>query len=368
MAWLVSDRRVNNRFVVYAAGFACFLLLIHFYTGGSLELGSVIGTTLKLITAYLVIKTLGDRFVDTYVKVVVFLAVISLFGYLSDRLSLLDGLISVLPKVQVAPGTGYGYEGIFYLFRFREHLDRNNSIFFEPGAYQIFLNAALFMLFFATTGFSRTRQWLYVLILFVTLVTTFSTTGYLIAFAMLGLILAKSKVLSSAGKAMLVGGVLLAAVVLSAQFHQTIFEKIHDYLDVADITDKSNLRSFDLLVDLEIFKNHVFGVGYKKYVRLISAIGKIKEGQTSSNGVTAALAIYGLPFSLFLFTSYYLAFRRLLGPGLLSFTAFVLLLMVLVGESYYLMVPYTLAIIGGAFVYSSRREEANVENEAGLTA
>ncbi|HED12115.1 MAG TPA: hypothetical protein ENI62_00385 [Gammaproteobacteria bacterium] len=366
MVWLISDRSISNRFVVYVAGFSSFLILIHFYTGGSLEFSSVIGTTLKLVTAYLIVKTVGDRFIGTYINVVVFLAAISLLGYLSDQLYLFDGLIKALPKIKGIDGAGPSYEGIFYLFRFQEHLERNNSIFYEPGAYQIFLNAALFMLFFVKTNISRNRQWLYILILTLVLATTRSTTGYLIFLVMLVFVLTKSKILSGSGKAILASSILLAAAGLSAQFQKVIFEKIQDYFDVADITDQSNLRSFDVLVDLEIIKRHIFGVGYTEYLRQISTIGKVKEGQTSSNGVTLAFAVYGLPFSLFLFTSYYLAFRRLLGPGILSFVAFVMLLIVLVGESYYLMVPYTLAIIAGAFVCNRKTEESALANRAGL--
>lgn len=365
IVWLISDRHIYNKFVVYVAGLACFLLLIHFYTDGSLEFPSVVGTILKLVMAYLIIKVVGDRFIDTYINVVLLLAVVSLFGYMSDNLALFDGLISALPKVSGLGFTGPGYEGVFYLFRFREHLDRNNSIFFEPGAYQAFLNAALFMLFFVKTNFDRKRQWGYILILVLTLVTTFSTTGYLIFLVMLVLVLIKSQILSGAGKAAFAGGLLLAAAGLSAQFQHVIFEKIHDYLDVADITDQSNLRSFDLLVDLEIIKKHIFGVGYKEYTKQVSAIGKIDLGQTSSNGVTLALAVYGLPFSLFLFGSYYLSFRRLLGPGIVSFSAFFMLLLFLVGESYFLMVPFTLAIISGAFVYTAAGEKTESESELG---
>ncbi len=367
ITWLISDRCINNRFVVYIAGFSGFLVLIHFYTGGSLEFSSVIGTTLKLVIAYLIIKTVGDRFIGTYINVIVFLAAISLLGYSLDQLSPFNDLVTVLYKLKGIEGEGGpGYEGIFYLFSFQAHLERNNSIFYEPGAYQIFLNTALFILFFVKTNLRRNRQWLYILVLILTLATTRSTTGYLIFLVMLVFVLTKSEILSGSGKAILASVILLAVAVLSAQFQKVIFEKIQDYLDVADITDQSNLRSFDLLVDLEIIKKHVFGVGHKEYSRQVSAIGKIKEGQATSNGVTMALAVYGLPFSLFLFVSYYLSFRRLLGPGVLSLVAFVLLLIVLVGESYYLMVPYTLAIIAGAFVYNRTTEESGIENEAGL--
>ncbi len=351
-AWLLySDRSLNNRFVLYVCSFSGFLLLIHFYTGASLPLSSVIGTTMKMLMAYLVVRTVDSRFVDTYIRVITFLAAVSLFGYISDVYGLFNGLITRLPQV-----VDFGYEGIFYLFRFWVQIDRNCSIFFEPGAYQAFLNAGLFLLFFVKTGFTAFRRLFYIIILLVTLLTTYSTTGFLIFGVMFVLFLLKSTMFSTKAKTVLVAVLIIMVGVFAAQFQHVIFEKIETFLAVEAVTDSRDRRSFDLLVDLEIFKKHIFGLGYVDYGRAFSAIGKISEGHGSSNGITKSLAVYGLPFTVFLFGSYYFAFRRLVGPGIMALAAFVMFLMFMVGEAYYLMVPYTLAVIGGAFVYERPKE------------
>ncbi len=204
---------------------------------------------------------------------------------------------------------------------------------------------------------------MYIAILFVTLMTTFSTTGFLLFGVLFGLFLFKSTVLSAKGKTVLVALLLVMAATFTAQFQQVIFAKIEDYIDVEDITDRSNLRSVDILIDLEIFKKHVFGIGYDDYMKAVSVIGKTSEGSTSSNGVTKSLAIYGLPFSMFLFGSYYFAIRKLVGPGIMAPVAFVMLLMFLMGESYYLLAPYTLAIIAAAFVYSPPKMDSDSDEE-----
>ena len=105
-------------------------------------------------------KIIGRDFAATFVNLVVVLAVVSLFGYLSDSLNLFVNIISNFPRVG-----DLGYEGFLYLFQFKHHIERNNSIFFEPGAYQIFLNAGLFMLFFLKMDFSLRRQQIYIFIL-----------------------------------------------------------------------------------------------------------------------------------------------------------------------------------------------------------
>ena len=54
---------------------------------------------------------------------------------------------------------------------------------------------------------------------------------------------------------------------------------------------------------------------------------------------------------MFLLISYFFALRRLLGKGLESIAAFMMLAMFLVGESYFVFSPFCLAIIAAAFLY-----------------
>ena len=360
LGWVFfSNRKVANGFVLYVCVFAAFLLSISVYTDGGLSLASVVGTILKLVLAYLILKIVGDDFSDIYINVVVLLAGISLFGYLSDTFNLMDSVIRRLHQVG-----NIGYEGILYMFRFREHIDRNSSIFFEPGAYQIFLNAALVLLFFVKTKFSASRRWLYILLLLTTLITTFSTTGFMIFFAMFVLVFYKSRALSASGKAVFAGIFLVVMVLFSTQFYSVIFDKIGTYLAIQDITDSHNRRSFDMLVDLEIFKDHIFGVGYDKYYEKFSATGLVGEGSASSNGLTKTLAVYGLPFSLFIFSSYYWAIRRLLGWPFMSIIPFGMLMVFFVGEAYYVFTPFCLSIIAAVFVYGRLTEGERVEDEA----
>lgn len=358
LVWLFrADRKINNAFVLYVCVFVGFLLTINLYTGGGVSLPSIISTTLKLVFAYLLLKTVGNNFTSVYINVVVLLAGVSLFGYLSDTFNLMGGVIHRLYQVG-----DIGYEGIFYMFRFQDHIDRNSSIFFEPGAYQAFLNAALFLLFFVKTNFSTSRKWFYILLLLTALITTFSTTGYMIFAATFFLLLAKSKMLSISSKAALGGMLLVILVLFSAKFYSVIFEKIGNYVDIQHITDSADRRSFDMLVDLEIFKEHVFGVGFDKYLEQFSAIGLVEEAG-SSNGITKTLAIYGLPFSLFVFSSYYWAIRRLVGWPLMSIIPFGMLLVFFVGEAYYVFTPFCMTIIAAVFIYGRSVEDKGVERE-----
>ena len=76
-------------------------------------------------------------------------------------------------------------------------LERNNSIFTEPGIYQMFLNSALFILIFMRDSlrvFSRKKINIYLIVFVIALITTGSTTGYLgLVMVMITVLLGRKK-------------------------------------------------------------------------------------------------------------------------------------------------------------------------------
>lgn len=349
-AWfLFSDRKFSDRFLLYMIIFAGFHVLLSLYTGGSLSLASAIGATMQLAIPYLIIRTVGERFVYTYIVVLVFLAVLSLFGYMSDLFNLFDGLVTKLPRVG-----DKGYEGILYLFRFPWHIDRNNSIFFEPGAYQGFLNGGIFLLLFGKHGLSKKRTWIYIVILAVTLGTTLSTTGLLVFAGIYTLFFFRSELLSTMGKIKVISATVVMVSLLSAQFYSSVVLKVDEYLsaDEGEMTTSARARRAGAGADIKIFKEHVFGIGFDKYMKEYGVAFEGADIVGSSNGVTRSFAQSGLPFSLFLFGSYYWALRRLLKDYLLTAGAFAMFIVFLAGEAYYMSSPISFAIIAAAFIYN----------------
>lgn len=345
-----SDRRIGDRFLLYIIVFSSILLSIHLYTGGSASIASVVSSTMKMVLAYLVIKTVGEQFVETYVKLLVFLALFGLFGYATDMLHLFEGIVRKLPMVGDT-----GYEGILYLYRNPHHLDRNHSIFYEPGAYQGFLNSAMFILFFTTTSFSNKKKYIYIAVLATALVTTFSTTGLLIFALMLALFFYRSELISPADKIKIVSIIIVIISIFSSQFYSTVVVKVNEYLNANEYAQDSSakIRSSHAKTDLKIFKKHVFGVGHEEYKKEFGIIGRfnVTTANTSSNGVTKTLAVYGLPYSLFIFGSYFWAMKKMLHEFLLSAVAFGMFIMFLAGESYYMSAPITFSLVAAAFVY-----------------
>ena len=356
LTWIVyTDRKISSSFLLYFITFTGLLYALSVYTDGSQSLSSVIATAMKLMLAYLVIRTVNERFTVIFVKVIVFLAVISLVGYLSDTLQLFEGLVHKLPVIPER-----GYDGIFYIFRDTFHPYRNQSIFYEPGAYQAFLNAALFIIFFTNPNIGRRRQWAYIVVLIAALITAFSTTGFIIFLCGAVLFFYKSEIASFYGKVALIGFGIVIVAVFAAQFHETFVKKVNDYMTANEyeFTYSAQIRSSQLKADIRVIKKHIFGLGHKKYKEEFELESRM-EGMTSSNGVTKILAMYGLPIGLFIFVSYYWAFRRILYDPMLATGGFVMFMLFFAGQAYYTSAPVCYALIAGAFVF--RHESASEE-------
>ena len=144
---------------------------------------------------------------------------------------------------------------------------------------------------------------------------------------------------------------IVIVAVFSTKFHYVIVEKINDYMTGPEEERgySADRRRFDAKVDLEMFKKHVFGVGYTKYMEERIVVGNIAGG--SSNGVTRMFAMYGLPFALFYFYSYYWAFGVLSTDLLMRVVPFGMLLIFLMGESAFISAPICFAVIAAAFVF-----------------
>lgn len=148
------------------------------------SLSSNIHFFLKLATGIIAVSIIGERFVTYYCNIILFFSVISLicftfnsFGviipYIKVESTLLDGgyimrVTSVLYTQLYSPSN----EGLTL---------RNCGPFWEPGAFQGFVNLALFLKLFINKG--NTKKWLFTVLIFIaTIITTFSTGGYIVLF------------------------------------------------------------------------------------------------------------------------------------------------------------------------------------------
>ena len=139
-----------------------------------------------ILILYVAININRNKFCKRYIQIIFILACFSLFFYIIGLLGGADALSRFFPTETTVLweywGRPYYLRGKFlYTMRIME-LERNNSIFTEPGLYQMFLNSSLFILIFmrdSITEFSRKAINTYLIVFIIALITTGSTTGYL---------------------------------------------------------------------------------------------------------------------------------------------------------------------------------------------
>lgn len=280
-------------FLVLLVGWLFFSTLMHFLIFGQSVFP--IGDMMKILSGYIMIRTMSDvnKFIAYYNKIILFLAVMSLIVW-----GMLNVDVDFARKFGVIHDYAYSryYDMYIYAVPYNTVAGggtaRNNSIFWEPGAYQLFLNVSIFF----DLIYCKKMVNLAIIIKILALLTTFSTTGYII----LGLIIVlKYLDLKGIGEKLL----LFAAgiIMFFGIFWRNFLDK---FSTTGDSYMSYSRRSFDIISDLKVWCNSPFsfliGVGMKEYKNRFGVLfsdwlgSHIMISGASSNGLTSLLSMYGI--------------------------------------------------------------------------
>jgi len=271
-----------------------------------------------------------DELREKYIKLVVFLAFSSLIMYLI--INMMPNLISYFPVIELGAG-GQKYHNLFSLVYAapQYHFTRNSSVFWEPGAFQAFINLAYY---FEVTRHGL-KHYARIFILSIALVTTFSTTGYIV-FGLMNLIFFMNKryYLIFTLIAILV---LTMCVLLGLVPGGSLIKNI--------VINKMSLENYSFLVryvssmtDLDIFsKAPILGEGYH-YFELVSQnsmrdYGVKMEGSVDS--LTYSMAVFGGLFSVTLLLVYFIAVMSQVNSYVHRAVYFILLLLIFATENFF---------------------------------
>lgn len=246
-----------------------------------------LGLSMTIISSVIVSAVISLKdFCKYYNRIIFWLSLISipffLLGYFFPH------IVESFPTINYLLNDGAtGYKnGILYLYRYDPRLDfqtgftKNNSIFWEPGAYQGLLNLAL-IFEIKSQNLNRFRLLIYT----ICLITTFSTTGILCGMLILiaTLSLRKNRQKLNINFPAILIILILVSVILYLNAN-LIFGKLFEGND----SYASFLQRYSGTInDITIFdKSNFLGIGYTKF--------SLQSG--SSNGITSTFAQYGLIF------------------------------------------------------------------------
>ncbi len=188
-----NDIKLNNNIAKISAVWIFYVILV---TLRNQEFNSFHAFRILsyIITSYIIFKLYYKDFGYRYEKLIVNLALISILFYLWESLSK-SSLLTIAEKIDISMGLRGDYHILVYSLTtdlYSTFLHRNYGFCFEPGPYSIYLNVAIyFNIMHRGLNFKNNRNFW---VLFITLLTTLSTTGYITFSAMILYFMNKSNI------------------------------------------------------------------------------------------------------------------------------------------------------------------------------
>jgi len=286
------------------------LLLIQWQIFGGLNLQSMAIPIWNIYMPYLVYTILGLSFFNYLLNTVYFVSIYtSVIWLLQSTIPGVNSFIARLMEI-VYPYSWADWPRTIFVYSMPRKsgyfLLRNSGAFHEPGAFSIYLILAIIInTIYTKNGFDKKN-----VIMFLIILTTFSTTGYILMFILIAFFIVKKRI-----NILLKLLIILVAISISVfSYRSAMFleEKIESqYITQTEAVEEGDIgrgRFFSFLISWKIFKeNIVFGKG-------ISNVNPILEGKqiaTISYGFMGILARYGILWMVFYMFVFYKGIQKL---------------------------------------------------------
>lgn len=251
-----------------------FFSMLLIVIGSTLSLGTALSVTSIPLIIYATYKIDPINYLQRLVKLIFYIALISLVLFTATRLLGFNSFSRVFPHLYTSfyrEGQVYSYGGFLYRF-VTLHSDRNCGPFGEPGQYQCVLSVALYFILFRPNLFDAQKRIQYMIVFFLTLITTLSTSGYIgMVILFFCFLQYASRTVNKRMKytymAMIVGAIFfLLMTELGNDFMNTvIFNKIYENGQLDFSNSSGGARTISISSVLSTIYHHpitLIGVGY----------------------------------------------------------------------------------------------------------
>ncbi|MEG0775048.1 O-antigen ligase family protein [Clostridium sp.] len=223
-----------------------------------------IGVLIMIIMGFLIVNFIEfKQFTIIFVNIITFIAVISLIFMLLN-----DIIRPYINSFKTVEGISASYKNLYiYLYPLYTPY-RNTGIFWEPGAYQVFLNLALCFVLLLK---EHKRVFLKISVLVLTILSTSSTTGYILMILILiTFILSRKK---NNKNILLV--IIISISLIYVLSSKTIIDNISTKLMFNGIENASTLQRFYATrADRDIMlMKPLTGIGFSNYMNTVVTNG-----------------------------------------------------------------------------------------------
>lgn len=270
-------------------------ILLHKSDMASSDINQVIGNVLAIMAAILVAICIDKQFFSIwYIRLMAVMCTVSLICWLIAITS---------PQMAYSfcqPGYNwtvrYGYSP-FYTWGWNGTIfSRNSGMFWEPGAFQGFIFIALLMLLFNTDQEHLKHRQLFFVLFLVTILTTQSSTGYILLIMLLGGCWERIQAIigiKNRSFRIFFASILVTAVVFFVIGSGNISAKLS-----GKVNDSASIRFSDIGGGLILcIKGGLFGLGETSSRNILRTF--VGVAQNDSSGLTAMTYTYGLFFSVY---------------------------------------------------------------------
>ena len=297
-----------------------------------------------------------------FVEIIYVLCIVSLIGF---------AVFTLIPQAN-SLFTVYGVKGKRFsnliLFVYRNNY-RNQGMFWEPGAFQTFINLAILYEIFADR-INKKRLIVYI----ICIITTFSTTGYactlliIIIFLLGGNTHVNRNYKST--KHILIALLAISSIILFSfgdylfsVSSNTIFGKLiiffnrREYLaETGNQLSSASIRFFSIIKPIEVFFNKpIFGYGYSG---LSEYLWQFTFGMNTCTFINY-FAVYGVFYGLIMMVGFLrnARFVNKTGRGIISLLVFITFFLITASEDYVNNSFFVLLVLYG---YSYRNDACNL--------
>jgi hypothetical protein len=350
--FLMVNRRMpilTYRFLFVTWAFS-LIFLCQSFLSGSFFWTAMLGFLVALFTGYAAVRLAAKKFAFNYINVMFHLSLLSLAFYFPAQIFHAIGLdFKSFFEFMRADLPGYFH---IYVHNFRvnpseyANIDeewRNAGVFWEPGALSGYLLVAMILLSFTNNQFSGKEYRKRLIVLFLCLLTTFSTAGYILL-PLVILFFYTDKIQAYKKYGVFACVVIAIPLVMQLPF---MGEKISNEIDSARMQDKNYgmSRLGGLVFDWSyIQEKPILGWGANQQARVISDPNIKDVIAAQGNGLTGFIIRFGLAGLAVILFFFWRGLNALTG-NILKSAQVILVLMLILFDEQFLNYPIFLSIM-----------------------
>lgn len=293
-----------NKGIVYYRFFAFYAIIFLFQklVLGFVSFPSTVAFMARITLGYIIIRHVGYNFKYAFFQIIFIVSLVSLFGFAWNSLGM------DIPAISVVETTAqYSDNSSRNMILFNQHSDghRNSGMFWEPGAFACYICLAFLFYLGNIRTLLMHHKWKVIIIL-VALITTFSTTGYIVLF-IIGIATIYIEYKKKYG-AFVLPILLTFGLIAYLTYENTEFmkDKMNTQVAAASQRDEGEFapdRMSALIFDLHYIGKHpLVGNGMHATTRFADHPALQKEDLGHGNGFSDFLASMGiLSFLFYLF-------------------------------------------------------------------